>query len=81
MNTTIQNNQELLNYLINQANSGTKNWFGFGQQRITGINLAHSIAANHADKMSPDEIIDYVIKLNNSIYHKLIKGDGNGNQI
>jgi len=81
MNTTIQNNQELLNYLINQANSGTKNWFGFGQQRITGINLAHSIAANHADKMSPDEIIDYVIKLNNSIYHKLIKGDGNGNSI
>jgi hypothetical protein len=80
MNTTIQNNQELLNYLINQANSGTKNWFGFGQQRITGINLAHSIAANHADKMSPDEIVDYVIKLNNNIYHKLIKGDGNGNQ-
>jgi len=74
MNTTIQNNTELLNYLIAQANSGTKNWFGFSQQRITGITLAHEIAANHADKMTPDEITDYVIKLNNSIYQKIIKG-------
>ena len=79
MATTIQNNHELLAYLLTQANSGTKNWFGFAQQRITGINLAHAIAANHADKLSPDEITDYVIQLNNSIYHKLIKGDGNGN--
>lgn len=74
MTTTIQNNTELLNYLIAQANSGTKNWFGFPQQRITGISLAHEIAANHADKMTPDEITDYVIKLNNSIYQKIIKG-------
>ena len=79
MATTIQNNQELLAYLLSQANSGTKNWFGYVQQRITGINLAHAIAANHADTMTPDEITDYVIKLNNSIYHKLIKGDGHGN--
>lgn len=81
MSTTIQNSNELLNYLLTQANSGVKNWFGFTQQRITGINLAHEIAANHADKMTPDEITDYVISLNNSIYHKIIKGDGNGNQI
>jgi hypothetical protein len=81
MTTTIQNNNELLNYLLTQANSGVKNWFGFTQQRITGINLAHEIAANHADKMTPDEITDYVISLNNSIYHKIIKGDGNGNQV
>lgn len=79
MTTTIQNSNELLNYLLTQANSGVKNWFGFTQQRITGINLAHEIAANHADKMTPDEITDYVISLNNSIYHKIIKGDGNGN--
>ena len=79
MSTTIQNNHELLAYLLTQANSGTKNWFGFAQQRITGINLAHEIAARHADHMTPEEVTDYVIRLNNSIYHKLIKGDGNGN--
>ena len=78
MTTTIQNSNELLNYLLSQSNSGIKNWFGFAQQRITGINLAHEIAANHANTMTPDEITDYVIKLNNSIYHKMIKGDGNG---
>ena len=81
MTTTIQNSNELLAYLLQQSNSGMKNWFGFTQQRITGINLAHEIAARHADKMSPDEITDYVIQLNNSIYHKLIKGDGNGNNL
>lgn len=76
--TKIENSTDLLSYLLNQASSGTKNWFGFAQQRITGIHLAHEIAKNHADKLSPDEVADYVIKLNNSIYQKLIKGDGNG---
>jgi hypothetical protein len=72
---TIQNNSEaLLNYLITQANSGTKNWFGFQQQRLAGIHLAYEIAKNHADKMSPEEVADYVTKLNNAIYSKLIKG-------
>lgn len=80
MTTTIQNTNELLTYLLNQSNSGMKNWFGFTQQRITGINLAHEIAARHANTMSPEEVIDYVIRLNNCIYHKMIKGDGNGNQ-
>jgi hypothetical protein len=80
MSTTIQNSNELLAYLLQQSNSGMKNWFGFTQQRITGINLAHEIAANHADKMTPEEITDFVVRLNNCIYHKMIKGDANGNQ-
>ena len=74
----IENSSDLLSYLLSQANSGVKNWFGYAQQRITGIYLAHEIAKYHADKLSPDEIADYVIKLNNCIYQKLIKGDGNG---
>ena len=74
----IESSSDLLSYLLSQANSGVKNWFGFAQQRITCIYLAHEIAKYHADKFTPDEITDYVIKLNNSIYQKLIKGDGNG---
>ncbi|CAB4133905.1 hypothetical protein UFOVP263_51 [uncultured Caudovirales phage] len=72
MNINSQN--DLLGFLISQSTSGQKNWFGFAEQRLTGINLAHEIAANHADKMTPDEIVDYVITLNNTIYNKLIKG-------
>lgn len=73
-NMTPQNNSEaLLQYLVTQANSGNKNWFGFQQQRIAGINLAYKIAERHADKMSPEEITDYVVNLNNSIYRKLIE--------
>jgi hypothetical protein len=69
-----QNNSEaLLNYLVTQANSGNKNWFGFQQQRIAGINLAYKMAERHAPSMSPDEIADYVIALNNAIYRKLIE--------
>ena len=71
----VNNSEDLLNYIVSQANSGQKNWFGFHQQRITGIYIAYEIAKNHADKMSPDEIADYVLKLNNSIYQKLIKGE------
>ena len=72
---SIQNNSEaLLNYLITQANSGTKNWFGFQQQRLAGIHLAYEIAKNHADKMTPEEVAEYVINLNNAIYSKVIKG-------
>ena len=74
----IESSSDLLSYLLSQANSGVKNWFAFAQQRITGIYLAHEIAKYHADKFTPDEIADYVITLNNSIYQKLIKGDGNG---
>lgn len=69
----IQSPNDLLSFLINQAGSGTKNWFGFAQQRITGINLAHEIAARHADKMTPDEITKFVVELNNSIYRNIIE--------
>ena len=73
--TTIQNNSDhLLNFLITQANSGQKNWFGFQQQRLAGIHLAYEIAKHHADKMTPDEISNYVNNLNNAIYSKMIKG-------
>lgn len=71
----IKSQSDLLGFLITQAGSGQKNWFGFAQQRLIGINLAHEIAANHADKMSPVEIVDYVVALNNNIYQKLIKAD------
>ena len=73
--TTIRSSDDLLSYLVSQANSGQKNWFGFAQQRLTGINLAHEIAKNHADKLSPEEVVDYVVKLNNAIYQKIIKAD------
>jgi hypothetical protein len=69
----IQSNNDLLSYLVSQANSGTKNWFGFQQQRIAGIDAVYKIAANHADKMTPEEITEYVAKLNNCIYDKFIK--------
>lgn len=75
MSMNIGSQKDLLGYLVMQANSGQKNWFGFAQQRLTGINLAHEIAANHADTMSPDEVVDYVVKLNNAIYQKIIKVD------
>lgn len=73
----IQSNNDLLSFLISQSGSGQKNWFGFSQQRIAGINVAYEIAKIHADKLTPDEIVDFVAALNNAIYTKLIvkKGD------
>ena len=73
--TTIQNTQDLLSFLVSQANSGAKNWFGFHQQHIAGIDVAYKIAINHADKMSPEEVADYVLRLNNAVYTKLVKGE------
>jgi len=73
--TTIQNSNDLFSYLVTQANSGTKNWFGFHQQRIAGINIAYEIAKYHADKMSPEEVADYAKRLNDAIYDKMIKVD------
>ena len=67
--------KDLLAYLITQSSSGAKNWFGFQQQKITGINLAYEIAKNHANVMEPEEVTDYVARLNDSIYKKLIKGE------
>lgn len=71
----IENNTDLLSYLISQSTSGLKNWFGFPQQKITGIHTVYEIAKNHADTMTPEEIVEYVIRLNNAIYHKMIKID------
>jgi hypothetical protein len=73
MQNTIKNTDDLLSYLVQLAESGNKQWFGFHQQKITGISLVHQIAANHADKMSPDEIVEYVKNLNDCIYNTLIR--------
>lgn len=73
--TTIQNTNDLLSYLITQSTGGQKNWFGFQQQKLTGINLAYKIAENHANTMTPDEIVNFVTDLNNKIYIKIIKGE------
>jgi hypothetical protein len=70
----IKSSNDLLTFLIAQSTSGQKNWFGFHQQRITGIDLAYKIAIQHADKMTADDVVDYVINLNNAIYNKIIKG-------
>jgi hypothetical protein len=71
--TTQNASQDLLNFLITQANSGSKDWFGFHQQRIAGIHVAYRIAENHANTMSPEDVADYAFKLNNAIFNKLIK--------
>jgi len=73
--TQITNTDELLSYIVSQANSGQKNWFGFQQQRISGIYIAYEIAKIHADKMSPEQIVKFVDDLNTAIYKKLIKGE------
>lgn len=71
--TQINNSQDLLAYIISQANSGQKNWFGFQQQRIAGIDAAYKMAILHADKMTPEQVVDYVTKLNNTIYDKMLR--------
>lgn len=73
--TDITNSHDLLSYIVNQANSGQKNWFGFQQQRIVGIHLAYEIAKNHANTMTPEQVAEYAIRLNNAIYAKLVKGE------
>ena len=72
MTTTIKDNSDLLNFLVTQADS-RKDWFGFTQQRITAVALAHDIARVHADKLSPQQAVQYAIELNEQIYHKIIK--------
>jgi hypothetical protein len=68
----VKDSNDLLNFLVAQSDS-SKNWFGFTQQRITAIALSHDIARNHADKMTPNEVVDFAINLNEAIYHKIIK--------
>lgn len=69
---TIQNNTDLLGFLLQQAEA-RKDWFGFSQQRLTAISLAHDVAKNHADKMSPSEIVQFALDLNEEIYQRIVK--------
>lgn len=74
MNTfEINSRDDILAYVVAEAEKGNKQWFGFLQQKMTGISLVHQIAARHADKFTPDEIVDYVNRLNNSIFNRMIK--------
>jgi hypothetical protein len=57
---------------VSQA-SERKDWFGFSQQRMTAVTLAHQIAQHHADKMTPEEVVDYALQVNHLIFHKIIK--------
>jgi hypothetical protein len=71
--TTIQNTGDLLNFLAKQAET-RKDWFGFAQQRMTAVTLAHEIAKHHAHHMSPNEVVAYALALNQEIFNKIIKG-------
>jgi len=75
---TIQNNNDLLQYLISQSESGKKDWFGFSQQKILSMDLAYEIARNHASTMTPQQVIDYVLSLNNLIFQKIVIRNLNG---
>jgi len=68
----VKDNNDLLNFLVAQSDS-SKNWFGFQQQKMTAIVLAHEIAARHADKMTPNQVVEYARELNNLLYLKMIK--------
>lgn len=70
--TTIQNTSDLLSFLVNQSEI-RKDWFGFTQQRMTAVTLAHEIAANHAHHMTPPQVVAYAVALNSEIYNKIIK--------
>lgn len=72
MSHTIQNTSDLLSYLIAQSDV-KKDWFGFLQQRITAISLAHEIAKIHANTMTPEEVVSYAMELNQTIFDKIIR--------
>lgn len=71
-NTTIQNTNDLLGFLAQQAEN-RKDWFGFLQQRITSISLAHEIAKRHAPHMTPAQAVAYAMEVTQLIYDKIIK--------
>ena len=56
--TVIRNTTDLLTFLADQA-SQRKDWFGRTQQKLTAIKLAHEIASNHANSMTPEEVVTY----------------------
>ncbi len=47
--------------------------FQFWKQRLTAVSLAHEIAKNHANTMSPEEVVDFAVRVNDSIYQHIIK--------
>lgn len=69
----LNGNDGLLTYLISEFIKDRKGWFGYKQQKITGITLIHAIAANHADKMTPAEIVEFVLALNDEVYSGFFK--------
>jgi hypothetical protein len=69
----IKTSDDLLAFLAAQAEKDGKQWFGYLQQRMTGVSLCHQIAARHADTMTPAEVVNYVKELNNEIFHRIIK--------
>lgn len=71
--TTIQNTGDLLDFLVKQM-AERKDWFGRSQQKITSISLAHKIAENHASQMTPVEVVEYALCLNEEIYKRIIVG-------
>ena len=73
--TEIKSADDLLTFIITQSQNGGKAWFGFPQQRVVGIYMCYELAKLHADKLTPNEVVDYAIELNNKIFSKIIKGD------
>lgn len=71
--TDIKDSEDLLAFIITQSKSGQKAWFGFTQQKIIGIYMCYEIARLHADRMTPDEVAEYVFQLNNAVFEKIIK--------
>ena len=69
----IKNSDDLLTFLATQAEKDGKQWFGYLQQRMTGVSLCHQIAARHAYVMTPAQVVNYVKELNNEIFHRIIK--------
>lgn len=69
----IHNTNDLLNFLVSQAEARPNGWFGFFEQKVTGIQLAHEMALRFADKMSPEQIVDYVVELNNLIFKNIVR--------
>lgn len=71
--TTIKDTSDLLGFLASQAEA-RKDWFGFHQQRMTAISLAHDIAKYHADSLTPAQCAQFAIDLNEQLYQKIFKG-------
>jgi iron-sulfur cluster repair protein YtfE (RIC family) len=70
-NTTIQNTNDLLDFLVKQM-AERRDWFGRSQQKLTTINLAHKIAEVHAPHMTPKEVVAYAAAVNQEIFDTII---------